>query len=143
MDLLGLTLLGGAAALLAIDLHAQEKARLAAQAPAGPRPRPAVEHRCPYCHQVLADGTPRMRCGACATRHHASCWEEHGRCSVHGCASVVGKRLLPVGEPREPAAPAVAPPVVAIATTPPADSGDALVAAEPVGTPVEGVAVGA
>lgn len=51
------------------------------------RARASNEGRCPYCHQDVADGTDRVSCVACVTRHHQACWEEHRRCSVFGCGS--------------------------------------------------------
>lgn len=41
--------------------------------------------RCPYCHDGLAGKLAIVTCPACATRHHRSCVEELGRCSLYGC----------------------------------------------------------
>lgn len=52
------------------------------------RPRASVECRCPYCHQAIEDGTGRVRCRFCGTKHHTACWAEHRGCSVFGCGSL-------------------------------------------------------
>jgi hypothetical protein len=52
------------------------------------RPRVSLECRCPYCHQAIDDGTARVRCRFCGTKHHTACWGEHRGCSVFGCGSL-------------------------------------------------------
>lgn len=47
------------------------------------REGPAQE-ACPYCRDALG-ALEVVACGACATRHHAACLTEYGRCTVHGC----------------------------------------------------------
>ncbi|MGE0709695.1 MAG: RING finger protein [Planctomycetota bacterium] len=50
------------------------------------RPAPRTEaRRCPYCHGDFAEDRVAVRCVRCGTAHHGDCWEEHARCSVHGC----------------------------------------------------------
>ena len=48
---------------------------------------------CPYCKDELAprerEGT--IRCPACESVHHTACRQEHGGCSVFGCARVPGE----------------------------------------------------
>src|SRR5437868_3586856 len=49
------------------------------------RPATAPAH-CPYCKDELdttADGI--VRCSACETTQHATCWRENGGCSTHAC----------------------------------------------------------
>jgi len=43
-----------------------------------------VEHRCPYCLEVVAPHDPRgiRECSICHTRHHADCWAVTGVCQV-------------------------------------------------------------
>ncbi len=45
--------------------------------------------RCPYCHDSLSTiyKSGNVACKVCNTGHHTECWNEHTRCSVHGCAS--------------------------------------------------------
>lgn len=45
----------------------------------------AQTQRCPFCHDGIGGET--TSCGACASVHHGACWEEHGGCSVFGCAA--------------------------------------------------------
>jgi hypothetical protein len=52
------------------------------------RPRASAECKCPYCHQAIDDGSARVRCRFCGTRHHEQCWTEHRGCSVFGCGSL-------------------------------------------------------
>jgi hypothetical protein len=77
--------------------------------PPDPRPRviavrdgkPAEVHaverdegaRCPFCRDALDGAIPAVTCDACGTPQHAACFEEHGRCSVHGCGR---RRASPV-----------------------------------------------
>lgn len=59
----------------------------------------AVAFRCPYCHAgVSPSSEPSRACTACSARHHAECWEEHGRCSA--CDESVP--LLSAGRARRP-----------------------------------------
>ncbi len=44
--------------------------------------------RCPFCHDSFALGEAWL-CPACSTPHHSDCAEQHGRCTVLGCASLV------------------------------------------------------
>lgn len=55
------------------------------RAPQLTRPRASTECKCPYCHQAIDDGSARVRCRFCGTRHHEQCWTEHRGCSVFGC----------------------------------------------------------
>ena len=43
-----------------------------------------VEHRCPYCLEVVEKKDPRgvRVCPVCETRHHADCWAVTGTCQV-------------------------------------------------------------
>ena len=43
-----------------------------------------VEHRCPYCLEVVEKRDPRgvKVCPICHTHHHADCWKETGMCQV-------------------------------------------------------------
>jgi ribosomal protein L37AE/L43A len=46
-----------------------------------------VEHRCPYCLEVVEKKDPRgvRACPICGTHHHADCWAVTGTCQVpHG-----------------------------------------------------------
>lgn len=45
---------------------------------------------CPYCKDAIATREREgvIRCAACESLHHTPCWQEHGGCSVHGCARV-------------------------------------------------------
>lgn len=80
IEILGFGLLGVVGASL------YELAREEREDPRRPTPRPSLEERCPYCHEAFAGAAiERVRCVGCGTRHHAECWTEHGRCSVHGC----------------------------------------------------------
>jgi hypothetical protein len=75
-------------------------ATLPAPAPGGAaKPRASNDWRCPYCHQDVADGTPRVRCKVCGTKHHQACWEEHHGCSVFGCGSL--RHRSPEAAPEE------------------------------------------
>ncbi|MGD0575680.1 MAG: RING finger protein [Anaerolineales bacterium] len=44
----------------------------------------AVEHRCPYCLEIVKPGDPRgvVTCPVCHTQHHADCWAVTGMCQV-------------------------------------------------------------
>lgn len=108
---------------------------LGAPAPRRTRPRASLEWRCPYCHQPLDDGSERVRCKGCGTRHHAACWAEHQGCSVFACGS-----LEPRPRTREGLAPDAAPaspePAVAAEPTAPAEPAGPVptaAAADPVG----------
>jgi hypothetical protein len=51
---------------------------------------------CPYCKADVATTTTEgtVRCPSCDALHHTGCWQEHGGCSVHGCARVpAGERV--------------------------------------------------
>lgn len=78
--------LGGVVLLGLLDLQSIERA---ARPDRHARARAATrERRCPFCHLTFEEedpGSPRVRCAQCQTPQHADCWEEHGRCSVHGC----------------------------------------------------------
>jgi len=43
-----------------------------------------VEHRCPYCLELVADDDPRgvQVCSICGAWHHADCWAVTGMCQV-------------------------------------------------------------
>lgn len=48
---------------------------------------PAVELRCPYCHEDVELGKEGTdECSACGTRAHSDCTREHGGCAVFGCS---------------------------------------------------------
>lgn len=38
--------------------------------------------RCPYCHVEVVVSDTKQACPRCAAWHHASCWSEHGGCTV-------------------------------------------------------------
>lgn len=44
----------------------------------------AVEHRCPFCLEIVEDKDPRgiKECSTCHARHHADCWAVTGTCQV-------------------------------------------------------------
>jgi hypothetical protein len=44
----------------------------------------AVEHRCPYCLELIIPDDPRgtVECKICHTLHHADCWAITGACQV-------------------------------------------------------------
>jgi ribosomal protein L37AE/L43A len=48
------------------------------------RLKPKVEHRCPYCLEVVKTRDPRgvVKCSTCKTLHHADCWGMTGTCQV-------------------------------------------------------------
>jgi len=50
------------------------------------RPRAAVQvrRRCPFCHDAI-EAEALVVCATCATPHHATCFGQHGRCSLLGC----------------------------------------------------------
>jgi hypothetical protein len=70
----------------------------AASAPVAPRPKrkrglrrtaqvqlsEEVEHRCPYCLELVEPDDPRgtVECKVCHTLHHADCWSITGACQV-------------------------------------------------------------
>lgn len=88
--------------VLALSLW-ELNATLAAARPRLARPRASADWRCPFCHHALDDGSERVRCRACGTRHHAACWGEHQGCSVFGCGALA---LRTVGDtPAEDRAP--------------------------------------
>ncbi|MCI0607145.1 ankyrin repeat domain-containing protein [bacterium] len=45
---------------------------------------------CPFCKAPFGK-EKIVRCSVCGTRHHAACWNEHGRCSLYNCP---GKKEL-------------------------------------------------
>ena len=48
--------------------------------------------RCPYCHaDVDLAGDEWLACEGCLARHHAACFEEHGRCSACGYGGALGR----------------------------------------------------
>ncbi len=50
---------------------------------AGSRP-----HRCPYCHDTLAD--PGVTCSDCRAHSHEECHQEHGACAACGSTARLG-----------------------------------------------------
>lgn len=46
--------------------------------------------RCDVCGEPL-EGRPVVHCVACATPHHAECWQWMGWCSVYGCGCRVAR----------------------------------------------------
>jgi hypothetical protein len=74
-----------------------EAAREEREDPGRPEPRTPPQ-RCPFCHADLAG--QRTRCARCGTPHHVECWEDHGRCSVHGCEG--GQRTASVNQRKAP-----------------------------------------
>lgn len=47
-----------------------------------------MSEKCPYCKEEFSDRFT-VFCSACGTKHHKSCWEEHGRCYTNGCSGSV------------------------------------------------------
>lgn len=45
-----------------------------------------VRRRCPYCHDAI-EAEALVVCAACATPHHAPCFEANEGCSLLGCGS--------------------------------------------------------
>lgn len=41
-------------------------------------------NRCPFCREHCADEAGTVACRGCLARHHAACWDEHGRCGACG-----------------------------------------------------------
>jgi hypothetical protein len=106
--MISLTCVGAVALVSLVDLWLTLPA-----AGTATRPRPSLDSRCPFCHQALEDGTDRVRCRACGTKHHAGCWAEHQGCSVFACGSL--EMLQTPGAPAPPQAEAVERPVEAAA----------------------------
>lgn len=50
--------------------------------PAAIRLSRAVEHRCPYCLDVVEISRSARVCPVCRTPHHAECWSVTGSCQV-------------------------------------------------------------
>jgi hypothetical protein len=81
VDVLGILIVVGAAASLSWGLFVA--AGEAARDPGRAQPRLGPQ-RCPYCHSGVR--TRVRRCTSCTTIHHVDCWDEHGGCSIYGCA---------------------------------------------------------
>ena len=45
--------------------------------------------RCPFCHDDVPQDALAAKCGACATVHHATCFDEQKGCSIAGCTGKV------------------------------------------------------
>ena len=58
----------------------------------GPRLSRADEagRTCPYCRFPLKAQGLVVMCDACATIHHADCWQENSGCAVLGCSAAPG-----------------------------------------------------
>ncbi|MCO5169573.1 MAG: hypothetical protein M9894_24800 [Planctomycetes bacterium] len=111
MDLDGAFVTGACVALTLLLAGWELKSTLDAAAPR-PRARPSPDWRCPFCHEAFeAAPGERVRCRACGTRHHATCWLEHRGCSVHGCGTVdpAGREAAPWVEPAPEPAPVAQP----------------------------------
>jgi hypothetical protein len=69
--------------------YAPEPTALAVAEPARPQllaPSVVVRRRCPYCHDAI-EAEALVVCAACATPHHAPCFEANEGCSLLGCGS--------------------------------------------------------
>lgn len=67
------------------EASAPETVALAVAEPARPQ-RVVVRRRCPYCHDAI-QAEALVVCAACATPHHAPCFEANEGCSLLGCGS--------------------------------------------------------
>lgn len=68
---------------------------VAARAGRLPSSQRARQPWCPYCRDAL-EAAPTTACAGCGTAHHAQCFAEHGRCTVHGCGrQAVRVRVTP------------------------------------------------
>jgi hypothetical protein len=47
-----------------------------------------AEILCPFCRGALYKATDLAQCSICKTVHHLVCWQQNGRCSIHGCNGV-------------------------------------------------------
>jgi hypothetical protein len=50
-----------------------------------------VDGRCPLCEHAL--GADVRFCAACATPHHADCWDYFGGCTTYACGGTRGARI--------------------------------------------------
>jgi hypothetical protein len=75
---------------------------------------------CPYCRVPLKAGIPMVRCGDCATPHHADCWSGHGGCAVVACAGAPAQHAASHQVPPDAPRPASPPPVIPMPTPAPA-----------------------
>lgn len=125
----------GIATLGALALSIWElNATLAAPGPRRTRPRASLDWRCPYCHQPIDDGSARVRCRDCGTKHHAACWTEHQGCSVFACGSLQPRPRVEAAAAEDPAAPEGAPVDTPSAEPAPAEPAVPMAAvADPVG----------
>jgi hypothetical protein len=67
-----------------IKVRARKRARRSKQPQASVRLTGAVEHRCPFCLELVNEKDARgvKVCPICHTHHHADCWEVTGTCQV-------------------------------------------------------------
>jgi hypothetical protein len=72
-----------------LDISLLEPPQKGAVASAGAGPRgdktPKTVGVCPYCQSPITEDEEHVRCPACHTPHHRSCWQENGGCAVYGC----------------------------------------------------------
>jgi hypothetical protein len=47
-----------------------------------------AEMLCPFCRAALDEEGDLSLCSVCKTVHHLACWQENGRCSIHGCNGI-------------------------------------------------------
>ncbi len=96
---------------------------------AGERPRVKVEGsalRCPFCHEGCVP-EESVVCRDCLARHHATCWDEGGRCSTCGSIHKLVAAQPPAEAPVLPSATSDAPTSFLVPETPTREGSRALV----------------